>query len=78
MHKCMVENSIKREALNRLMELRNEFKAASDAAIKRKRVVENQERLEISWANECAKMAVANRYATRGNRSPQSTKGEQA
>lgn len=55
MHKCMVENSIKREALNRLKELRNEFKAASDAAIKRKRVVENQERLEISWANECAR-----------------------
>ena len=55
MHKCMVENSIKREALNRLKELRNEFKAASDAAIKRKRVVENAERLEISWANECAR-----------------------
>ena len=55
MHKCMVENSIKKQALARLMELRNEFKQASDAAIKRKRVVENAERLEISWANECSR-----------------------
>ena len=73
MHKCMVENSIKKQALARLMELRDEFKAASDAAIKRKRVVENQERLEISWANECAKVAVANRRTTPINR-----KGETA
>ena len=73
MHKCMVENSIKKAALARLIELRDEFKAASDAAIKRKRVVENAERLEISWANECAKVAVANRHTTRLSR-----KGEQA
>lgn len=78
MHKCMVENSIKKQALARLLELRDEFKQASDRAKMQKRVVENLERIEVSWANECAKVAVANRYATRGNRSPQSTKGEQA
>ena len=65
MHNRMVENSVKKQALAKLMELRNEFKAASDAAIKRKRVVENLERIEVSWANECAKVAVENRHTTR-------------
>ncbi len=65
MHKCMVENSIKREALNRLKELRNEFKQASDAAIKRKRVVENMERIEVSWANECARTTRLSRQGER-------------
>jgi len=55
MHNRMVENSVKKQALIKLMELRNEFKQASDAAIKRKRVVENLERIEVSWANECAR-----------------------
>jgi hypothetical protein len=64
----MVENSVKKQALARLLELRNEFKAASDAAIKRKRVVENLERIEVSWANECAKVAVENRRTTRLSR----------
>ena len=68
MHNRMVENSVKKQALARLLELRNEFKAASDAAIKRKRVVENLERIEVSWANECAKVAVENRRTTRLSR----------
>ena len=73
MHKCMVENSIKKQALARLLELRDEFKQASDRAKMQKRVVENLERIEVSWANECAKVAVANRHTTRISR-----KGEAA
>ena len=73
MHKCMVENSIKKQALARLLELRNEFKRHADVTQMQKRRVENQERLEISWANECAKVAVANRHTTRISR-----KGEAA
>lgn len=73
MHNRMVENSVKKQALAKLLELRNEFKAASDRSKMQKRVVENLERIEVSWANECAKVAVENRRTTRLSR-----KGEQA
>jgi hypothetical protein len=73
MHNRMVENSVKKQALAKLLELRNEFKAASDRSKMQKRVVENLERIEVSWANECAKVAVANRHTTRLSR-----KGERA
>lgn len=55
MHNRMVENSVKKQALAKLMELRNEFKAASDRAKMQKRMVENLEQIEVSWANECAR-----------------------
>ena len=73
MHKCMVENSIKKQALARLMELRDEFKRHAEVTQMQKRRVENQERLEISWANECARTTRLQQQ-TGGNRSPQSTK----
>jgi hypothetical protein len=65
MHNRMVENSVKKQALAKLMELRNEFKAASDRSKMQKRVVENLERIEVSWANECARTTRLSRQKER-------------